>query len=423
MSRPPIIRVSGLDHPDMNGIYVDNWGAYYGQYDVWIEYYEESAGIVHWQWMVYDEGIEDYGLMFSAITQSADDFPATDAWIAESSVPADGLVIESAVIAITSSSDAQMINYTAATLSAKYKQTQDIYLTYATPIGTSSNRFRGMYDGQGYKIYNWSSGTSYLPDRGYFGQVQNAKIINTHLRNSTLYCDGQSGTLIGDAWGMTIVRDCSATGVLYARFNNQGGLIGRTSGGIVERCWSNVTMVGQTARANIVNHGGLIGTVANWSGSTLIKDCYALANVSGGANCDNVGGLIGYVYQDPKVTIVSCYSKGLTSGRNAVGQLTGLDAGTTGAVWNCYWISDNAASTSASGQRLSLAEAREHINYNGWNFRTVWNISPETNSGFPHLAIRSIPSLKGIFGIKKSIYRLVKYLYRRHINYFERQLA
>jgi len=404
------MRVSGLDHPSLNGLYVDNWGTYSGQYGGWIECWQEAPDVTQWQWRLYDD--EEDVLIFSAVTPSQDQFPAVDAWVEQSDVSADNLVIESAVIAITSSSDAQMINYTAATLLAHYKQTQDItYIGTASPIGTPSNRFRGIYDGQGYKIYNWSSGTTYLTDRGFFGQVQKATIVNVHLRNSTLYSDGQSGMLIGDAWGMTIVRDCSATGVLYARYNNQGGLIGRTSGGIVERCWSNVTLIGQTYRPNLVNLGGLIGTVANWSLSMRVKDCFALGNVSGGANCDNVGGLIGQVTQDVKLTILNGYAKGLASGRNAVGQLTGLDAGTK--TQNSYWISDNPASTSASGQRLSLAQGQERASYNGWNFRTVWNISPSDNNGFPYLDVRPVPAMKGLFGLKKCLYGMAAYLFRK----------
>lgn len=418
MSRPPIIRVLGLDQPSLNGIYVDNYGTYTSLQDGLITYQQESPGVVHWEWMLYDLDLDDYVLFFSAITSSQDQFPPVEAWVAENEVETDTLVIESAVIAITSTSDTQMINYTAGTLAADYKQTQDIYVSSTSPVGTSSNRFKGTYDGQGYKIYNWSSGTSYLADRGFFGQVQNATIVNTHLRNSTLYCDGQSGTLIGDAWGMTIVRDCSATGVLYARFNNQGGLIGRTSGGVVERCWSNVTMIGQTYRANIVNHGGLIGAVANWSGRTRIKDCYALGNVSGGTKCDNVGGLIGYVFQDANLRIQNCYAKGLTTGRSVVGQFTGYDAGITQAVKNGYWISDNPASTSASGQRLSVTQGQDRANYNGWNFRTVWNISPENNNGFPYLDVRPTPPARGMFGLKQSLYRAIGHLYGKYANLY-----
>lgn len=394
MTRPPVIRVSGLNHLYMNGIYVDNWGTYTSLQGGIITTWEEQVGLVHWNWLVYDVFFDDYILIFTAITESEYIFPAKEDWIDHSGVWADNLVVETAIIPIEEYGELYMIRYTPSTLAAHYEQVNDLQMPAweALPIGTSSNRFTGIYDGKGHKVFGWRSATAYTPDRGLFGQVQNARIENIHLRNSIIYGDGQSGTLIGDAWGMTTVRDCSATGTHYARFNNQGGLIGRISGGIVERCWSDVQMLGQTSRPSIINHGGLIGAVANWSGSTLIKDCYALGNVIGGANCDNAGGFIGFVFQDVNLSIENSYSMGLTTGRSAVGQFTGNDTGISQAVKNCYWISDNAASVSATGQRLSLVQGRDQGSYNSWDFTTVWNREDGLNGGFPFLDPREAPA-------------------------------
>ncbi len=254
-----------------------------------------------------------------------------------------------------------------------------------SPIGSSTNKFAGTYDGGGYEISNITINRSTQSGAGLFGYTNNAEVYNTHLINANITALAEAGCLIGGKRN-TDVENCSATGsVIVTHLSNGnsyvGGLIGRnevfedqTSN--VFRCFSDVDVNGTGKKC-----GGLIGNVrAGWSGygtgTILIKDCFAMGDVSGN---EEVGGFTGY--QDTpigtgSVNITNCYSSGNVTGNTLTGGFMGYNQ--SAVLTACFWDSVNSGQTSsAAGIGKTTTEMQTLLTYTdaGWDFEI------ETNNG------------------------------------------
>ncbi|MBN2019814.1 MAG: hypothetical protein JW749_06275 [Sedimentisphaerales bacterium] len=214
-------------------------------------------------------------------------------------------------------------------------------------IGSSSNPFTGVFDGNGHTISNFkyaASGTTYIGLFGY-GSGANCLIKNIILAEPNVTGFSRIGALIGYLTAAT-VENCSAnnvfvlgtdtysytgglvgyqysgsiincntsgsvTGVSYL-----GGLVGR-SGGVIDLCHSSCAVKGATGGDRI---GGLAGQ------SAAISRSFSTGNVQGSGFY--TGGLSGY----NNGTITSCYSTADVNGTNYVGGLTGQG----GVITDCY---------------------------------------------------------------------------------------
>jgi len=71
------------------------------------------------------------------------------------------------------------------------------------------------------------------------------------------------------------------------------------------------------------------------------------------------------------------------SGTSSVGGLVGNSGGST--ITSSYYDKDNSGATGNYGTGLSTKEMKNISSYAGWDFESVWEISPSVNGGYPHL--------------------------------------
>jgi len=207
------------------------------------------------------------------------------------------------------------------------------------PIGTYSNpdtsSFRGIFDGNGKKIFGLTINRPERDSVGLFGAIgSEGKVSNLTIDGGIITGSECIGGLTGKAYGATI-GDCFSSCTVMGK-NNIGGLSGEIEASTISDCSSSGPVTGAGQYLNI---GGLIGS----SKSSVITNSMASGTVTiQSADTDScAGGLIGL--NSGKVT--SCSASSLvTSGVDVstssyiVGGLIGSNSGeiascsATGAV-------------------------------------------------------------------------------------------
>jgi len=209
------------------------------------------------------------------------------------------------------------------------------------PIGNSTDRFEGHFDGRGHKIIGLHIKRGSSRYIGLFGHTDSA----SEIRNVAL-------------------EQVSVTGNLYV-----GALIG-TNRGSIENSYSTGTVSGYGHSSGQV--GGLIGR--NYLSDAEISNSYSTATVSAAYK---VGGLVGENY---RAKITHCYSLGPVSGTgDDVGGLIGANTGTCTA---CFWNRETSAqAASACGTATTTAQMQTFSTFAdaGWDFADTWTICNHTN--------------------------------------------
>ena len=253
--------------------------------------------------------------------------------------------------------------------------------------GTDYSLFAGNLDGKGHTIFNISIGTESSPLEsdvfGLFGAT-GGKISNLNLDGITIYGTaknvssrviGLSGALAGFAGGsienchvtnlsMTMntpdsgwtaaywigglvgildesksIEECSAAGTIkeLSGKGSIGGLIGelgRAAKITYSRSDVTVNVVNADSRGG-ANVGGFIGKGnGKTDAETIIRNCYATGNVTGGAY---TGGFAGGLWG---LNIKNCYASGnVSQAAAAMASFVGTDASDSnyyGSVTNCF---------------------------------------------------------------------------------------
>ena len=192
-----------------------------------------------------------------------------------------------------------------------------------SPIGSSSNQFRNVFEGNGHTIAHLYINRRNFANVGLFSEVDIAAQIQ-NIRLSDVNVSGRSnvGSLVG--WNFGSIISIDVTGTVNSN-NNVGGLTSWNTGKIT-RCAANVIVSGATSL------GGLVG-----SNYGVISDSHASGNVMGTAN---LGGLVGSNFN----SLANSYAIGQVSGTLNVGGLFGR--GDSSNVTASYW--DTVASMHAS---------------------------------------------------------------------------
>lgn len=119
-----------------------------------------------------------------------------------------------------------------------------------------------------------------------------------------------------------------------------------------------------------------------------IVDCYNTGNVNGsGDYIVQVGGICGSV--GSYYTISQCYNVGTILGEHPVSVLADINGICADYNWgdgieiiNCYSLNAN---NSTMGTLLSQADLQNASVLIGFDFDSIWAISPDINEGYPHL--------------------------------------
>ena len=201
------------------------------------------------------------------------------------------------------------------------KLLRDVELTGTwAPVGTSSEPFKGTFDGDGHKItaLNITSG-SYIGLFGYVGE--GAEIKNVNLVGANVFGEKRVGALIGQIKGNATVSNCTvdSTSHVTGSDSNTGGLIGEAAGGITVKLEK---LINYATVMNTENNGpsraaGIIAQVTSGANVT-ITNC-----VNNGAITTNngyAGGIVAAKQGSSKVSFENCSNAGTLTG-NYTGSL------------------------------------------------------------------------------------------------------
>ncbi len=299
-----------------------------------------------------------------------------------------------------------------------FKQTSNIYASSSsswdsgagfTPIGNSTSRFTGQYDGGGYSIsdiYINRPTTDYV---GMFGFAKASTIENVTLTTADITGRDNVGILVGKVefnsvtYDAPIITNVKTSGEVNGR-DFVGGVVGNSYSGTITLSSSSATVEGDEYV------GGFLGINSGAS----IKENYAVGNVNGtysvggligehgGAfSAENnfasgavtgtnyVGGLIGR----SSASVIDCYASGNVTGSTNTGGLTGaLDAGDT--ITTSYWNETAGGNDNSLGTALTSSEMVLQPSFTGFDFSTKWKMY--AGSAFPVLKSNSISTPPGL---------------------------
>jgi hypothetical protein len=249
---------------------------------------------------------------------------------------------ENDFLVIPISTDAEL-NAIRNNLSGSYILVNDIILSGNwTPIGTSTNPFTGVFDGNGYTIsgltINSTSGrVGMFGQVGLGGIVKNLGLINVNITGGGTV--GHTGGIVGNNSGT--VQNCYTTGSVSGSgtsVSGIGGIVG-VNLGIVQNCYSMSTVTG----IDSVPVGGIVGS-NNETG--IVRNCYSTSDFIG--NSRYAGGIVGYNFRG---TVENCYSTGDINSSFTAGGIVGYDLGTT-IVKNCVALNPRVFSLDGSSGRI-----------------------------------------------------------------------
>lgn len=214
----------------------------------------------------------------------------------------------------------------------------------SVPIGNSSTKLSGTFDGKNHKISNLKTSGQYS---GLFGYVNGATIQNLTVNVTNNAGATSAAGLVGVVNGTTTIRNCTVNGTISGT-HQVGGFVGFAQGVYqdttlvlpcnltIEGCTNNatVTTTSQASDNNRTSAGGFVGYVN--AGATVTIESYTDENgqtkkstnngkISTTSSADNkgVGGFVGYSYG--KITLTDCVNEknATITGKERVGGLVG----------------------------------------------------------------------------------------------------
>ncbi|MFZ4798986.1 MAG: GLUG motif-containing protein [Bacteroidia bacterium] len=228
------------------------------------------------------------------------------------------------------------------------------------PIGTNTNNFTGIFNGNGKIIKNIKIGTvntivSNLNSSGLFGYISGGKVLNLNVDWYCLNTSSAAGGIAGNSDNSTLIDNCHTSGIisgsqysggivgisidteiknsssvretttnLNSSDTYDGGIVAKASDTRINNCYSNGNL-------SAYNCGGIIGAASN---GTTVNDCYSMGNISSlGGMYPAVGGIIG---NGSNTIINHCYSIGTIKSNGGMSYAGGIAGNLTGEIYNSY---------------------------------------------------------------------------------------
>ena len=209
----------------------------------------------------------------------------------------------------------------------------DIDLNYQpwTPIGTSTNAFKGNFDGNGYKISNLKAGTDSQNDVGLFGFTTNGTIKNIHIHNAEIKGNLDVGVVAGTPY-TTKYSNITVTGLIKVDgYAYVGGMFGKNA-------YANLTDLtidadeGSYVKAKSENYRTYVGGVVGFMGEGSHSVSNVVSNIDVyGSTCD-VGGITGIAHYNNN--FINCSCTGNVTLENAQDSGDHLEIGGIAGVWH-----------------------------------------------------------------------------------------
>jgi hypothetical protein len=286
-----------------------------------------------------------------------------------------------------------------------------------SPIGISTNKFTGSYDGDGHTISNLfidRDATEYIGLFGYIeGDASTTEVQELGLLNVDITGGERVGGLVGYSNNYSDINTCYSTGSVTSRLivggiageiddncvisfsystcsvsSTQNGYVGGIAGEIKNNCVISFSY----STGNVegyANVGGFVG----YCYFSSISGCYSTGNVNSSDDGYYVGGFVGY---DESSDILKNYSTGnVTGGISVVGGFIGFCSG--GTLDANYWKTDGGSleDTGNDGDIANITESsdgdmKDQSHFTGWDFsgdaETDWVMSSTiTYGGYPTL--------------------------------------
>lgn len=209
----------------------------------------------------------------------------------------------------------------------------DIDLNYQpwTPIGTSTNAFKGNFDGNRYKISNLKAGTDSQNDVGLFGFTTNGTIKNIHIHNAEIKGNLDVGVVAGTPY-TTKYSNITVTGLIKVDgYAYVGGMFGKN-------VYANLTDLtidadeGSYVKAESENYRTYVGGVVGFMGEGGHSVSNVVSNIDVyGSTCD-VGGITGIAHYNNK--FINCICTGNVTLENAQDSGDQFEIGGIAGVWH-----------------------------------------------------------------------------------------
>jgi len=205
-----------------------------------------------------------------------------------------------------------------------------------------------------------------------------------------------SGGIAGSVLIPDSIESCHNTGNVSALSSSyyaySGGIIGRTWGTTgtlyITKCFNFGEISAISLAALSAPAGGIIGSIEQ---KCSLDNCYNFGAVS---STYHAGGIAGYIGASNTITIKTCYNAGSATSDLSAGGIAGVVGyGSTNnfSTEECYYtnIFSKAIGTGDSEfinvQALTDTQMKQQSSFVGFDFDTVWGISPTINNGYPYL--------------------------------------
>ena len=209
----------------------------------------------------------------------------------------------------------------------------DIDLNYQpwTPIGTSTNAFKGNFDGKGHMISNLKAGTDSQSDVGLFGYTTDGTITDIHIHNAEIKGYLNVGVVAGTPY-TTEYSKIKVTGLIKVDgFSYVGGMFGKN----VYADLTDLTIEadeGSYVRAESNNYRTYVGGVVGFMGEGGHSVSDVVSNIEVyGSTCD-VGGITGIAHYNNMFK--NCNCTGNVTLENARDSGDHLEIGGIAGVWH-----------------------------------------------------------------------------------------
>jgi len=235
----------------------------------------------------------------------------------------------------------------------------DLDGTTWTPIGNSTNKYAGTFDGQGYAITNFEY-TATSDYNGLFGYISNATVKNFSI-SGTLTSDGfTKNGVVGCATGTSKVSGIhSSMTINVSNFKaHTGGIVGGDNGATTDKI-----VVDGCEFSGTLTHSGTgdcQAGIMGYTGYSAIRNCIFSGTINGENN--KYGGILGYSKQPSFGGVQNCLSigkivaaDGCTTAAAIIANFNG--AATSNVKNNYYCLQAGSTTTIAIGNKASSCEA------------------------------------------------------------------
>lgn len=203
-----------------------------------------------------------------------------------------------------------------------------------TPIGTSSNAFKGTFEGGGHTITGLYINST-RNDQGLFGWVESGGTVKNLGVGGTVTGGFYVGGVVGSNRGT--VTGCYNACTVTGTGNVVGGVVG-SNDGTVTNCYNTGAVTG----------GTYVGGVAGGNYTARTTNCYNTGTVSGTGNQTYIRTLVGENYGG---TVSNCYSIPISGVPNSFGASSKSEA--QFASGEVAWLLQGRQSEQIWGQALS----------------------------------------------------------------------